>query len=37
MYVHHTKDYRCGLLRLEFEAHGAVSGWIGKSSSDEGL
>ena len=35
MCVHHTKDYRCGLLRLEFEARG-VSGWIGKSSSDEG-
>ena len=36
MCVHHMKDYRCGLLRLEFEAHGAVSGWIGKSGSDEG-
>ena len=36
MCVHHTKDYRRGLLRLEFEARGAVSGWIGKSSSDEG-
>ena len=32
----HEKDYRCGLLRLEFEAHGTVFGWIGKSGSDEG-
>ena len=30
------KDYWRGLLRLEFEARGAVSGWIGKSGSDEG-
>ena len=36
MCVHHTKDYRRGLLRLEFEAHGAISGWIGKNGSDEG-
>ena len=36
MCVHHTKDYRRGLLRLELEARGAVSGWIGKSGSDEG-
>ena len=36
MCIHHTKDYRRGLLRLEFEARGAVSGWIGKSGSDEG-
>ena len=36
MCVHHTIDYQRGLLRLEFEAHGAVSGWIGKSGSDEG-
>ena len=36
MCVHHTKDYRHGLLRLEFEARGAVSEWIGKSGSDEG-
>ena len=36
MCVHHTKDYRRGLLRSEFEARGAVSGWIGKSGSDEG-
>ena len=36
MCVHHTKDYWCGLLRLEFKAHGVVSGWIGKSGSDEG-
>ena len=36
MCVHHTKDYRRGLLRLEFEARGAISGWIGKSGSDEG-
>ena len=36
MCVHHTKDYRRGLLRLEFEARGAISGWIGKSDSDEG-
>ena len=36
MCVHHTKDYRCGLLRLEFKARGAVSRWIGKSGSDEG-
>ena len=36
MCVHHTKDYRCGLLRLEFEACAGVSGWIGKSDSDEG-
>ena len=36
MCVHHTKDYQRGLPRLEFEAHGAVSGWIGKSGSDEG-
>ena len=36
MCVHHTKDYRRGLLRLEFEVRGAVFGWIGKSGSDEG-
>ena len=45
MCVHHTKDYRRGLLRSEFrrgllrsefEARGAVSGWIVKSGSDEG-
>ena len=36
MCVHHTKDYWRSLLRLEFEARGAISGWIGKSSSDEG-
>ena len=36
MYVHHTKDYRRGLLRLEFEARGAISGWIGKSGSEGG-
>ena len=36
MCVHHMKDYRRGLLRLEFEARGAVSGWIEKSDSDEG-
>ena len=36
MCVHHTKNYRRGLLRLEFEARGGVSGWIGKSGSDEG-
>ena len=36
MCVHHTKNYRRGLLRLEFEACGGVSGWIGKSGSDEG-
>ena len=36
MCVHHTKDYRRGLLRLEFEAHDAVSEWIGNSGSDEG-
>ena len=36
MCVYHTKDYRRGLLRLEFEARGNVSGWIGKSGSDEG-
>ena len=35
MCVHDTKDYRRGLLRLELEARGAVSGWIGKSGSDE--
>ena len=33
MCVHHTKDYWRGLLRLEFEACGAISGWIGKSGS----
>ena len=36
MCVYHTKDYWRGLLRLEFEARGADSGWIGKSGSDEG-
>ena len=36
MYVHDTKNYWHGLLRLEFEACGSVSGWIGKSGSDEG-
>ena len=36
MCVHHTKNYWCGLLRLEFEARGGVSGWIEKSGSDEG-
>ena len=36
MCVYHTKDYRRGLLRLEFKARGAISGWIGKSGSDEG-
>ena len=36
MCVHHTKDYWRGLLRLEFEARGTVSGWIGKSGSDKG-
>ena len=36
MCVQHTKDYWHGLLRLEFKARGAVSGWIGKSGSDEG-
>ena len=36
MCVHHSKDYQCGLLTLEFEACGAVSGWIGKSGSDKG-
>ena len=36
MCVHHMKDYRRGLLRLKFEAYGAISGWIGKSGLDEG-
>ena len=36
MCVHYTKNYRHGLLRLEFEARDGVSGLIGKSSSDEG-
>ena len=36
MCVHHTKNYWRGLLRLEFEACGSVSGWIGKSGLDEG-
>ena len=36
MCVHHTKNYRHGLLRLEFEAHGSIFGWIGKCGSDEG-
>ena len=36
MCVHHTKNYWRGLLRLEFEARVSVSGWIGKSSLDEG-
>ena len=36
MCVHHMKNYRRGLQRLEFEARGGVSGWIGKSGSDEG-
>ena len=36
MYVHHMKNYRHGLLRLEFEARGGISGWIGKNGSDEG-
>ena len=36
MCVHHTKNHRRGLLRLEFEAHGSVSGWIEKSGLDEG-
>ena len=36
MYVYHMKDYRRGLLRLEFEARDAISGWIGKSGSDKG-
>ena len=36
MCVHYTKNYWRGLLRLEFETRGGVSGWIGKSGSDEG-
>ena len=36
MRVHHTKYYRRGLLRLEFKARGTISGWIGKSGSEEG-
>ena len=36
MCVHHTKNYRRGLLRLEFKECGDASGWIGKSGSDEG-
>ena len=36
MCVHHTKNYRRGLLRLELKARGGISGWIGKSGSDEG-
>ena len=35
MCVHHTNNYRHDLLRLEFEAPGGVSGWIGKSASDK--
>ena len=36
MHVHHTKNYRRDLLRLEFKAHGGTSGWIEKSGSDKG-
>ena len=36
MCVHYTKNYWRGLLRLEFKTRGSISGWIGKSGSDEG-
>ena len=37
MCVHHTKNYRRGLLRLiESLKHVAAYRWIGKSGSDEG-
>ena len=36
MCVHHIKNYWRDILRLEFEACGGISGWIGKSGSDKG-